>query len=124
MREARCKRNQEPSGAQSRAIRSAIKSHQDALEQRHGLHGAHRRQCSRVLAARRRLDKFLIDLMRESISAHQRSSAPISGNQCSSVLISAHQCSLTLSCSMRCVLPRRNLNSTGGAGTLVGSART
>ena len=40
----RCERNQEPSGAQSRAIRSAIKSTQDALEQRHGLHGAHRNQ--------------------------------------------------------------------------------
>jgi hypothetical protein len=89
-------RNQEPSGAQSRAIRSAIKSTQDELEQRHGLHGAHRRQCGRVLAARRRLDKLLIDLMRESISAHQRSSAPISGNQWQSVLISAHQCSSVL----------------------------
>ena len=60
-------RNQEPSGAQSRAIRSAIKSTQvvslDTLEQRHRFHSAHRRQRGRVLAARRSLDELLIDLM-------------------------------------------------------------
>ena len=76
-------RNQEHSGAQSRALRSAIKSHQersqepairsaikstqvvslDTLEQRHRFHSAHRRQRGRVLAARRSLDELLIDLM-------------------------------------------------------------